>query len=105
RRTPPLARMLGGIALALAGRGGERLATLLDLAPGRSSMLRLVMTLPDPEPGLVKVLGPMISRSVLAIFRSGFGDEPKTRWPGVTLRRSRAPVSRRRSPRRIRIYC
>jgi transposase len=57
RRTPPLARMLTGIALALAGRAGARLAALLDLAAGRSSLLRLVMALPDPEPGPVTVLG------------------------------------------------
>jgi len=49
--------MLTGIALALAGRAGERLAALLDLTAGRSSLLRLVMTLPDPEAGTVKVLG------------------------------------------------
>ena len=30
RRTPPLVRMLTGIALALAGRAGARLAALLD---------------------------------------------------------------------------
>ena len=47
RRTPPLARILTGIAVALAGRAGERLAALLDLTAGRSSMLRLVMALPD----------------------------------------------------------
>jgi transposase len=57
RRTPPLARMLTGIALALAGRAGARLAGLLDLTAGRSSLLRLVMALPDPEHGTVKVLG------------------------------------------------
>jgi transposase len=57
RRTPPLARMLTGIALALAGRAGARLAAVLDLAAGRSSLLRLVMALPDPEPETVRVLG------------------------------------------------
>ena len=57
RRTPPLARMLTGIALALAGRAGARLAALLDLTAGRSSLLRLVMALPDPEAGTVKALG------------------------------------------------
>ncbi len=57
RRTPPLGRMLAGIALALAGRAGARLAAVLDLAAGRSSMLRLVMALPDPGSGPVKVLG------------------------------------------------
>ena len=49
--------MLAGIALALAGRAGSRLAAVLDLTAGRSSMLRLVMALPAPEPGPVKVLG------------------------------------------------
>ena len=49
--------MLTGIALALAGRAGERLAALLDLTAGRSSLLRLVMALPDPEAGTVKALG------------------------------------------------
>ena len=57
RRTPPLARMLTGIGLALAGRAGARLAALLGLTAGRSSLLRLVMALPDPDPGPVAVLG------------------------------------------------
>jgi transposase len=57
RRTPALGRMLAGIALALAGRAGARLAGLLGLSAGRSSLLRLVMALPDPQPGPVVVLG------------------------------------------------
>jgi transposase len=57
RRTPPLARTLTVIALALAGRAGSRLAAALGLTAGRSSMLRLVMALPDPETGTVTVLG------------------------------------------------
>jgi transposase len=57
RRTPPLRRMLAAIALALAGRAGSRLAAILDLTAGRSSMLRLVMALPDPQAGPVRVLG------------------------------------------------
>jgi transposase len=57
RRTPPLARALTAIALALAGRAGERLAAVLDLAAGRSGLLRLIMALPDPAPGPVLVLG------------------------------------------------
>jgi transposase len=48
RRTPSLAHALTSIALALAGRAGARLAGALDLTAGRSSMLRLVMALPDP---------------------------------------------------------
>jgi transposase len=57
RRTPPLARALTAIALALAGRAGERLAALLDLVTSRPSLLRLVMALPDPAPGPVRMLG------------------------------------------------
>ena len=57
RRTPPLAQTLTAIALALAGRAGARLAGALGLTAGRSSMLRLVMALPDPQTGTVTVLG------------------------------------------------
>jgi len=57
RRTPLLARMLTAIALALAGRAGARLAGTLGLPAGRSSLLRLVMALPDPPAGAVTVLG------------------------------------------------
>jgi len=57
RRTPALAAMLGAVAVALAGRAGARLAGLLGMAAGRSSLLRLVMALPDPPAGPVRVLG------------------------------------------------
>jgi transposase len=57
RRTPPLARMLTAIGLALAGRAGTRLASELDLPATRTGMLRLVMALPDPEAGTVTILG------------------------------------------------
>jgi hypothetical protein len=57
RRTPLLARMLTAIALALSGRAGARLSGALDLPAGRSGMLRLVVALPDPQPGTVRVLG------------------------------------------------
>jgi hypothetical protein len=43
RRTPPLARALTAIALALADRAGSRLAVLLDLLASRSSLLRLII--------------------------------------------------------------
>ena len=57
RRTPPLAAMLTAVALALAGRAGARLALLLGLLAGRSSMLRLITALPDPQARPVPVLG------------------------------------------------
>ena len=57
RRTPPLARMLTAIALAMAGRAGTRLAAELDLPASRTGMLRLVMSLPDPGTGTVTIAG------------------------------------------------
>jgi transposase len=57
RRTPLLARLLTAVGLALSGRAGARLSGLLDLPAGRSGVLRLVMALPDPPAGTVKVLG------------------------------------------------
>ena len=57
RRTPPLARMLTAVALAMAGRAGTRLAAELDLPASRTGMLRLVMSLPDPGIGAVTIVG------------------------------------------------
>jgi transposase len=57
RRTPVLAAMLTAAGLALAGRAGARLAGALGMPAGRWSLLRLVMALPDPDPGGVPVLG------------------------------------------------
>lgn len=57
RRSPLLEGMLESIGLALAGRAGARLATSLGLPASRSTLLRLVRALPDPEIGAVSVLG------------------------------------------------
>lgn len=57
RRTGPLAAMLGAVALALAGRAGARLARVLGMAAGRSSLLRMLTALPGPQVGAVRVLG------------------------------------------------
>jgi transposase len=57
RRSPPLQQVLAGVALALAGRAGARLARLLGATAGRSSLLRLIMAMPDPPARLVRVLG------------------------------------------------
>jgi len=57
RRTPPLARMLTAIGLALAGRAGTRLASQLDLPASRTGLLRLVMALPDPQAGTLTIAG------------------------------------------------
>lgn len=57
RRTPLLSGILERIGLALAGRGGARLAVTLGVHIGRSTLLRLVRALPDPSPNTVEVLG------------------------------------------------
>jgi len=57
RRTPVLAAMLTAAGLALAGRAGARLAAGLGMPASRHGLLRLVMALPDPDPGPVAVLG------------------------------------------------
>jgi transposase len=57
RRTTLLRDMLEAIGLALAGRAGARLAEVLGMPVSRSTLLRLVRALPDPEVGPVAVLG------------------------------------------------
>ena len=57
RRSPLARRMLETIALALAGRAGARLADKLGLPVSRSTLLRLVRALPDPQRTSVAVLG------------------------------------------------
>jgi transposase len=57
RRSPPLAGMLAAVALALAGRAGARLARVLGMVAGRSSLLRLIGGLPDPPARRVTILG------------------------------------------------
>ncbi len=57
RRSPLARRLLEQVGLALAGRAGARLASGLGLPVGRSTLLRLIRALPDPEPSGVAVLG------------------------------------------------
>jgi transposase len=57
RRSPALQRSLADVGVALAGRAGARLAGLLGMVTSRSTLLRLVRTLPDPEVDNVTVLG------------------------------------------------
>ena len=49
RRTLPLRELLARFGLELAGRAGARLAAVLGIAVHSSTLLRLVMALPDPE--------------------------------------------------------
>jgi transposase len=48
RRTLPLRELLARFGLELAGRAGARLAAVLGIAVHSSTILRLVMALPDP---------------------------------------------------------
>jgi transposase len=57
RRTPGLRGLLEAAALALAGRAGARLAAALGVIVSRHTPLRLVRAMPDPDPGVVTVLG------------------------------------------------
>jgi transposase len=57
RKTVLLAGVLQYIAVALAGRAGARLARALSVAASRSTLLRLVMAIPDPAAAVPKVLG------------------------------------------------
>ncbi|KUN43735.1 transposase [Streptomyces avermitilis] len=57
RRTPQLRCLLSAIAVALAGRAGERLAARLPVPVSRTTLLALVMALPDPYAETPRVLG------------------------------------------------
>src|SRR5450755_3022721 len=57
QRTAGLRGVLEAVALAVAGRAGTRLAAALGVLVSRCTLIRLVRRLPDPEFGLVTVLG------------------------------------------------
>ncbi|MCG5214713.1 ISL3 family transposase [Streptosporangium sp. KLBMP 9127] len=57
RKTPLLVEFLRNIAVAVAGRAGARLAGALRAAASRSTLLRLVMAIPDPAAHAPRVLG------------------------------------------------
>jgi hypothetical protein len=57
RRSLLLGRTLETLGVALAGRAAARLAATLGVHVSRSTLLRLVRRLPDPQPTPVRVLG------------------------------------------------
>lgn len=57
RRSVGLGRMLAAAGLALAGRAAARLGAQLGLMASRSTLLRMIRSLPDPPVGTVAVLG------------------------------------------------
>ncbi|MFD7447140.1 transposase family protein [Streptomyces sp. NPDC059909] len=71
RRTPLLAHLLSAIAVALAGRAGERLAARLPVPVSRTTLLALVMALPDPSAATPRVLG--VDEFALRKGRNNYG--------------------------------
>ncbi|MFD4754347.1 transposase family protein [Streptomyces sp. NPDC058426] len=57
RRTERLRSTLAAVGLALAGRAGARMARVFGLSVSRSTVLRLVESLPDPEVPAPRVVG------------------------------------------------
>ncbi|MFC8146797.1 transposase family protein [Streptomyces paradoxus] len=57
QRTERLRSDLAIVGLALAGRAGSRLASVLGMPVSRSTILRLVDALPDPETAAPRVVG------------------------------------------------
>ncbi|MEU2485014.1 ISL3 family transposase [Streptomyces sp. NPDC012617] len=57
RRTERLRSTLAAVGLALAGRAGARMARVFGLSVSRSTVLRLVESLPDPQVPAPRVVG------------------------------------------------
>ncbi|MGW2936613.1 ISL3 family transposase [Streptomyces sp. NPDC001156] len=57
RRSVGLQAVLEQVALMLAGRAGARLARVLAVTASRSTLLRLIRTLPEPASKTPRVLG------------------------------------------------
>lgn len=57
QRTERLRSTLAAVGLALAGRAGARLAAVLGISVSRSTVLRLVDALPEPEVPAPRVVG------------------------------------------------
>ncbi|MFF1839548.1 ISL3 family transposase [Streptomyces sp. NPDC058231] len=57
QRTDRLRSALAEVGLALAGRAGARLADVFGISASRSTVLRLVDAIPDPQPSSPRVVG------------------------------------------------
>ncbi|MFJ2398090.1 transposase family protein [Streptomyces sp. NPDC087843] len=57
QRTERLRSTLAAVGLALAGRAGARIATVLGVSASRSTVLRLINALPEPEVAAPRVVG------------------------------------------------
>ncbi|MER6385831.1 hypothetical protein [Streptomyces sp. NPDC001250] len=91
RRTPQLGNLLGAIAVALAGRVGERLAARMPAPVSRTTLLALVMALPDPLAAT-----PRVSASTSSPCARDYGTvlvDCETRAPVDLLPEGRRPPS------------
>ncbi|MFJ6558214.1 ISL3 family transposase [Streptomyces luteogriseus] len=57
RRSERLRQVLAAVGLALAGRAGARMAQVFGVPVSRSTVLRLVAALPEPQPPAPRVVG------------------------------------------------
>lgn len=57
RRSERLRQVLAAVGLPLAGRAGARMARVFGVPVSRSTVLRLVATLPEPQPPAPRVVG------------------------------------------------
>ncbi|WP_435191144.1 transposase family protein [Streptomyces sp. bgisy126] len=57
RRSERLRQVLAAVGLALAGRAGARMARIFGVPVSRSTVLRLVAALPEPQPPAPRVVG------------------------------------------------
>lgn len=57
RRTERLRSTLASVGLALAGRGGARMASVFGAPVSRNTLLRLITSLPDPPAVAPRVVG------------------------------------------------
>jgi transposase len=57
RCSPALRAMLAEIGLTIGGRAGERMTRQLDAARSRATLLRLLRSLPEPTPGVLRAVG------------------------------------------------
>ena len=93
RRTVPALAMLEQVGLALAGRAGARLAARLGIRVHRSTLLRMVRALPEPEiTAAPPVLGVDLSR-----LRGYSETVVSPRWAGLTGVGFAAGLARERS--------
>lgn len=129
RRTERLRSTLAAVGLALAGRAGARLASVFGVSVSRSTVLRLVEALPDPEvpalrwsasmstrPAKAATTGPSWSTSKAGVqwtccpigrhpaWPLGSRSGPRWRWrcSASIVRRSSPKVPRPGRPKRCR---